>query len=108
MNNLVLLLTTFTAIIFIVGIVLIQKPETKKTGYLLIISVAISIVIKYFSYNYVLDLDSLDNSAGENITELIVIFSMFGLAASPFVFLIGLFLAIKGSKYPKIGTYVYD
>jgi hypothetical protein len=109
-----LFLVVFLAILFVVGIALLQKPHTKKIGIFIIISIAIIALIRYKSigndklnsetYNnnieVVQDFNYLD---GENIVMILLFTSVAALAASPFLFLIGLFLAIKGVKHRKMG-----
>ncbi len=107
-------LVIFLAIIFVVGIALLQKPETKKIGIFIIITILIIALTRYNStdnndvnsgtYNsnieVVEDFNYLDS---ENIVMILLFISMAALIASPFAFLTGLFFAIKGSKYRKLG-----
>ncbi len=115
-NNLVLYFLVFLAILFVIGIALVQKPETKKIGLFIIISIAIIALFRYYSIEHN-DINSNISESGvefledfnyldsENILMILLSLLMMAFATSPFAFIIGLFLAIKGSKYRKIGLF---
>lgn len=109
-----LFLIVFLAIIFVVGIVLFQNPKTKKIGLFIIISIAMIALIRYNYINHneinsnifndnIEVVDNFNYFESENIVMILFFTSMAAFAASPFVFLTGLFLAIKGIKYRKMG-----
>ena len=106
MNNFALFFVTIVGIIFIVGIILTQNSKTKKLGLSIIFSVAVIAMIRYFYVNYTyVGINYFADSLTEDFVIIFLGLITIAFFASPFAFLIGLFLAIKGSKYRKIGLF---
>ena len=114
-NNLALFFVIIVAIIFIAGIILMQKPETKKTGLSIIVAVAVLVIVRYFYLNYdFVGIDFYNYSSnengpivlikGENIATIFSILIIIIFAASPVLFLLGLILALISQKYRKNGV----
>lgn len=114
-NNLALFFVIIVAIIFIAGIILMQKPETKKTGLSIIVAVAVLVIVRYFYLNYdFVGIDFYNYSSnengpivlikGENIATIFSILMIIIFAASPVLFLLGLILALISQKYRKNGV----
>lgn len=105
MTNLLIYFVTAIVLLLLVAIKMMLNPKTKKKGSYVFSLIIVLIIIRYFSYNYTFDVDSFADSAGEDLTLILFFISMAAFAASPFAFLIGIFLTIKGGKYRKIGLF---
>ncbi len=110
MNNLILIFVVFIAIIFIVGIVLYQKPKTKKTGSFLIMSLIVLVLVRYCIVNYTyvgssLIFDSMQNlfdSIKDMLDEFIEILIVLSILISPIAFFLGLMMAIFAKEKKQL------
>ncbi len=106
MNNLIILVVIIITILLIFGVNLILKPETRKKGIFIISSIIILLIIRYCYINYTfMGINYFVDSLTEDLSEILQGLIMVTFLASPFAFLIGLFLIIKGKKYRIIGLY---